>query len=255
MARELSVRIPGDFYIPTVAKNVLDRVYLGLHPKDSMYDNPVHYLQCGASAYRVIAANVQLAEQADVAKILDFGAGAGRVARWLCAGFPHAEVTVTDLGEEYVRWCEQCLGTKGWVSDADIHALHAPDTYDVIWAGSVLTHLSAERSAELLKKFWQWTNVQGLVIATTHGRAALQLGDTGRIKYIDDYLWTGLKADYLRNGFGYCDYEAQKGYGISLTSLSWIVDFVETLPNVRLVGLGENVWDWHQDVFAIQKIS
>jgi trans-aconitate methyltransferase len=90
-------------------------------------------------------------------KILDFGCGAGRVTRWLCAAFPEAEISVTDLRETDLEFCAKNFRVTPWLSGTEIDALQAPDRYDLIWVGSVLTHLSAAKSLNLLNKLIGWT--------------------------------------------------------------------------------------------------
>jgi SAM-dependent methyltransferase len=249
------LEVPADLPLPPVARAILADVDLGLHREDPMYQgNPEHYLSVGASAYNVIAAGLQLAGKRDIAKILDFGAGAGRVTRWLHAGFPSAAITVADLSEEHLAWLEARFGAKQWVCRSDVARLQAADSYDLVWVGSVLTHLSAQKATLLLQKLLQWTNPSGLVIATTHGRRAVALQDSGRLKYIDDRLWAMIREDYEAMGYGYADYGGQNGYGVSLTGLSWTARLLQSMAGVRLIALSEAVWDDHHDVIAIQKL-
>ena len=66
------------------------------------------------------------------------------------------------------------------------------------------------------------------------------------IRYIDDAGSERIKAVYTTGGFGYSDYEWQKGYGISLTKPSWIAALVERLPGARMIMFSEQAWDDRQ---------
>ena len=88
-----------------------------ISPNDTMLSkdkNMRHYLSVGRSALLVI--NAVLTARMSYAggdaapeSILDFGAGYGRVARFLRAGFPRARVEVTDRNTDGTKWCVEIL--------------------------------------------------------------------------------------------------------------------------------------------------
>jgi hypothetical protein len=99
-----------------------------------------------------------------------------------------------------------------------------------------------------------WTKPRGLVVMSLHGRYAFQRQESGKFRYIDDAGWEKVKAGYVTAGFGYSDYEGQKGYGISLTKPSWMAALIEQLPDARMGMFSEQAWDDHHDVVAIQSL-
>jgi SAM-dependent methyltransferase len=252
------LRKPADLDISGVAKSHLDRVNLEISPADVMFAGSIeHYLSCGASALNAIAALLQLAQSNVPRRILDFGAGAGRVTRWLRAVFPDAELEACDVREADVAFCREHFGVTAWASSTEIGALSAPHTYDLIWAGSVLTHIAAEDAKRVLRRWVDWTNPGGLTISTTHGRAAVEFAASGRVTYFNEpERWQRVLEGYEAAGYGYEDYAdwPWPGYGVSLTSLEWIARVVESWPDVRLVAVCERGWDQHQDVVALQKV-
>ena len=180
------------------------------------------------------------------------GAGAGRVTRWLRAAFTTANLSACDLREQDMSFCRSEFRADTWISATDIDGLTAPGTYDLIWAGSVLTHLSADNSTRLIYKLLGWTNADGLLMMSTHGRYGQVRQDSGEFRYLHDEGWEKVKKEYVATGFGYADYLNQQNYGISLTKMSWLTGLVERTPHVRLLMLSERAWDGHHDVFAIQ---
>ncbi len=248
-----ALRIPAVLSLPSATRPYLSSVNLNLTPDDVMYENDdAHYLSCGATALNVMLASLQLANVPPPASILDFGAGAGRVTRWLCAAFPTGRLSACDLREQDMSFCHREFLADTWISGTNIDALVAPGTYDLIWVGSVLTHLSADHSTTLIHKLLSWTNADGLLVMSTHGRFAKTHQDSGNFRYLHDEGWKTAAGEYVETGFGYADYLNQTNYGISLTKLSWLAELVEKMPNVRLVVLSERVWDEHHDVLAIQ---
>jgi hypothetical protein len=241
--------------LPTMTRPFADSLNLNIARDDEMYDgNDAHYLSCGASALNSIFAASQLAEVSPHA-ILDFGAGAGRVLRWIRAAFPTAHLGATDLREQDMAFCRDQFQAQAWESGVDIAALKAPGSYDVIWVSSVLTHLSAENCGRLVDKLMSWTNPGGLLIMSTHGRTALlpQNHENGYTLEAGD--WRDVQNQYAASGFGYADYPDEAGYGVSLTKLSWWGALVERMPCARMVLLSEGMLGAHQDVVAIQKLQ
>ena len=46
------------------------------------------------------------------------------------------------------------------------------------------------------------------------------------------------------------DYPGEDGYGLSVSSPAWVVGFLASRPELRLVLFAEAGWDGHQDVVA-----
>jgi hypothetical protein len=63
-----------------------------------------------------------------------------------------------------------------------------------------------------------------------------------------------LLASYEASGFGYVDYPGQQGYGISLSSLPFVVTLTQRITGLRLLVTAEHAWDAHQDVVSCQKL-
>lgn len=243
---DLPLRAPlrgcADKVSPAVAEH--DRMYVG---------DGAHYLRCGASALTVLHTASVLAGIRPTA-ILDFGSGAGRVTRWMRAFWPGARIAATDLRAEDLAFCAAEFGCATFPSSTDIAALAAPGRYDLIWAGSVLTHLDEARAEALVAKLLSWTKPDGVVVATLHGRHVEGRGAATRRYGLSEEGWAELLRGYRGEaGFGYADYPPTPGYGVSLTRPSWATGLAERLPGTRLVLFGERLWDAHQDVFALQR--
>jgi SAM-dependent methyltransferase len=231
-----------------------DRVNLELYSDDLMYaGNDRHYLECGASALLVVLAALQLVRQTTPSSFLDFGSGAGRVTRWLRARFPSACIDCTDIRLADLAFCHEQFCTNTWPSGTDIQELRPPRAYDLIWAGSVLTHLPAADTRKLLFTFVRWLRPNGVVLFSSHGRYAMSRQETGAFTYIDDDLYRRARDGYLQSGYGYSDYPGQMGYGISFITLSWLIEVVGEFPNVTVALISERAWDAHHDVVAFQR--
>jgi SAM-dependent methyltransferase len=234
------------------------KVSLNLSPVDHMYEpqkegSNVHYFTVGLQASLIIEKCSGIVNKNNVEKILDFGCGYGRVLRFLINQFPKAQITGCELEEKYTDFCKEAFGVETFQSKANIKELPRDKKYDLIWAGSVFTHLSASKFEELFEYFNEVLNVDGVAVFTTHGRFSEEkLKSHGyglsRIgKKITEY-------QYKTMGYGYQDYPFAKGYGVSLMKPSWFMKFIKGYENIEVVTYSEQYWDRHQDVICIRKV-
>jgi SAM-dependent methyltransferase len=210
--------------------------------------NIEHYFQCGVSALSIMQNVIGLAGLQPTT-ILDYGAGAGRVTRWLEAAFPDAEIHACDVQKEAVDFLRSTFNVKAWCVEADPSSLSFPSLYDVIWVGSVVTHLPEVHTRGLVSRLLKACRPNGILLLSFHGRAAFNRQESGEFSYIDDVSWARIKTEYLATGYGYADYPGFQEYGISVFSLAWACRLV---GEHRLFLLGEQLWDNHHDIIAIQ---
>ncbi len=84
----------------------------------------------------------------EMAAILDFGCGCGRIARWW-ATLDGPEIHGCDYNPDLAGWCERNLEfMNATVNGADPPTNYPPDQFDFIYAVSLFTHLplAAQRS-------------------------------------------------------------------------------------------------------------
>ena len=227
-----------------------------ISPSDGMFDGRVeHYFFCGQSALRVLHAAISLAAVEMPKRILDYGAGAGRVTRWMKAAFPESTIHACDLREGDMAFLRTAFGIEAWTVGTDASRLTLPFSYDLIWVGSVITHLSEADAVQLFEKLLSFCNPGGLLALSFHGQTAIDRQDKTDFRYIHDPGWHQIKAGYAGNGYGYADYHGQVAYGISVCTPSWMVRMIRATAVVRLVLLGERLWANHHDVVVVQKLT
>jgi SAM-dependent methyltransferase len=242
-----------DLNLPEILQSCFAYLNTDISANDAMHDgNRCHYFSCGASALTCILHSLGLSKIEKPNKILDFGCGAGRVTRWLRAAFPEVIIHACDIREQDLDFVKQSCGATTFVSGVDIDALESIGYYDVIWVGSVFTHLSPEVSTKLFDKLMKWLNPKGVLVFSVHGRFVLQRVNAGDNIYGLGKNWGKLLKGYKKNGYGYADYPFTEGYGISLSRSTWWIDLIENRNHVRLVSLSEQAWDNHHDVIAVQ---
>ena len=102
------------------------------------------------------------------ARWLDFGCGCGRVARHLERTVPIGELWGIDVDEEALRWTASHVRGRYARVAADPPTALPPGHMDVVYAGSVFTHLSEERQLAWLAELHRVMRPGGLLIASTH---------------------------------------------------------------------------------------
>lgn len=224
-------------------------------PGDPMFGgNDDHYRGVGESALKAILGSHLLANKVNPASILDFACATGRVTRWLRAAFPTADLEVADLDPGWMAWSAEKFNAVGWLSSEDLSTVNAPRQYDLIWCGSLITHISAQETALLLAKFHDWLTPSGIAVVTSHGRQFVRNLTTGTVQYFtNDESTPTILADLALNGYGYVPHPGQS-HGISASTLEWLIRSIRGL-DARIITVSENSWDGHQDVVAFQKTA
>jgi SAM-dependent methyltransferase len=219
-------------------------------PNDVMFNgNMVAYLLGGAGSLRAIERGRQAAGIADVRSILDFGCGHGRALRVLRLAYPDARLVGCDVDRDGVEFCRTVLGVEAFVSHPDPREIRVDEHFDVIWAGSVLTHVGADRWPLFLRWFESHLTAPGAAVFTFQSQAARDLIEAGGV---DMHLAPGatdaLVERFDREGFAYVDYPAQEGYGVTLSSFAWVRDVVDAATSLRIVDHAERGWGAHDVV-------
>jgi SAM-dependent methyltransferase len=221
-----------------------------ISPRDAMFggDEEV-YFEAGRSALECVESALTSAGAARPARILDLPCGHGRTLRALKAGFPDAELIACDIDPDGIGFCARVLGALPVQSHFSPEHVEIPGKVNLIWCGSLLTHLDSFRWDGFLSLFERSLANDGVLVFTTHGRAmAERLGAVSLRDFVRPT--DNLLADYERYGFGYSDYpRTPREYGISLSSPAWVRTLLEQRPGLREVDYMESAWGM-QDVVA-----
>ncbi len=100
--------------------------------------------------------------------VLDFGCGCGRIARWLASDIIAAGGAFhgSDVNPDLVRWCADNL-PGSYVTNALHPPLHLDDAaIDLVYAHSVLTHLSEQTAQAWLAEIRRILRPGGLALLT-----------------------------------------------------------------------------------------
>ena len=240
------------------------RLVTDIAPTDMMWNAkmPNHYFGVGLSNLHAIrqgvAARAAFFGREPLRDILDFGCGCGRVTRFLRAAWPDARTWVTDLRKTDEAWVSKELGCEVLPT-----LMPAKDSFDLIFLGSVFTHLPEQRARDLLPALLAGLRAGGLLIFTTQGRSSYE-----RLVHLDweqarQHPWMSyrllppdvekLVASYRHAGYGYVNYPGFSDYGVTVAPSQWYCDTVLELADVTQVMHWERGCDDHQDVLAFLK--
>jgi len=223
---------------------------------DEMFDSgPASYFSVGLSGLRCILNAIACAQLPAITSILDLPCGHGRVARYLKAAFPHARHTFCDINRSAVDFCVEEFGGRGVYSQYDLGKVSLGGPFDVIWVGSLFTHLPADRIDAMLRELAEQLAPGGVLVATFHGAGSLVVNPL--YPMIESDKWSAITSAYESAGFGYAPYTgvSDGSYGISLAKPWWIFALAETLRGLRVANFTERGWADNHDVLALERID
>ncbi len=240
------LRVPPEFNVSGLDLTVSRAdTMLGVHD--------AHYVSVGQSA---LAAIERALEGREPTNILDLPCGFGRVTRALRARFPHASITVSDLDQPGVDFSASQFGARGAYSVRDFRELVLGERYDLIWVGSLVTHLPTGQTMHFLRALARHLTPWGRAVISVHGPSIIpRLREKGY-----GLLPEAAKqviGQFETTGFGYADYPSEEHlygislsndhYGISLTDEPWMRQALAK-SGLALVRYEHRTWDDHHDV-------
>lgn len=234
-------------------RELLARVDATISPRDAMYvGDGGHYFSVGLSALRCIEESLAAAGTSQTQRILDMPCGHGRVLRFLRARYPAASAVACDVDEDGIAFCAETFGAHPQRSSTDLASLDPGDPFDLIWCGSLVTHLDADANAALLALFARSLTPNGIAVVTTHGPLVAERLRSGAAEayQLEPAAAVAALRAYDETGFGYADYAWSPGYGISISSTDWIAAAAAEC-GLRVTHAIPHGWDGHQDVVAL----
>jgi SAM-dependent methyltransferase len=231
-------------------------------PHDPMYGYaPDYYFKAGQSALRNIRLAMLAGQVEKVDRVLDFACGCGRVLRILKAAFPDADLTACDVQPEAVEFCVNTFGAKGVLSAYDPEEVELEGGYDLIWCGSLLTHVDADRWVRFVKLFESALAPGGVAVFTTYGRfiAERRLRNRDHPLDLNEEQIEGVLRDYDEQGFGFrAGFCPELNFGDCVATREWVCTQLEQAPTLQLLLYVEGGWgvyrnEWSQDVIACAK--
>jgi trans-aconitate methyltransferase len=225
-------------------------------PEDQMFvaGQEAHYFSVGEDGLNNVLASLVRSRCQNVNHILDLPCGHGRVARHLRAAFPNATISFCDIDGAGVNFCSQKFGGHPIYSRAELTQVVLGGPFDVIWIGSLFTHVDEARTQRWLRYLCTQLNQDGILLATFHGVWAREVQER-HYKMIGEKEWTAILEQTERTGFGYARYPGPDDYGISLSRPSKLIDIASAIENIKILSYTERGWADHHDVLTIARTN
>lgn len=262
-----------------------------IHANDFMYfggprQDHDYYMAVGDGACDLIENQLREASinWSKLRSVLDFGSGYGRVTRHLCKRVHPKQIWAFDVDNEGSTFCQDAFGVNRVEFGGDWEGLHL-GVHDLIWVGSVFTHLSPYYIEKMLLVLAKSLSQDGLLLITVHGRHTMPriasgfYGESIRLQY--ELAITELDT----NGVFFVPYsgseierrtanrtgvanmlkerpivanEILENYGKSWLTPHYLEEtllrLARTGMHLRIASYQAAAWDSHQDVFCLRKI-
>lgn len=153
-----------------------------IHPLDDMYLTlgnyglPPHtqrmsYFRDGEHALCAVENALEHAGRSwsGVSTFLEFACGHGRFTRFLVHRLPPERIHSADVLRDGVDYCREHLGVHGFYSEFDPEAVAFETRYDVIYVGSLFSHLPRERFGQWLRRLHGQLTPEGILLFSVHG--------------------------------------------------------------------------------------
>src|SRR4029450_6397039 len=158
----------------------VERIPGRVHIDDQMYRSDAtahvpHYVEDARPGMENLRETLAAANRtwADVRRCLDFASGYGRVTRWLVRELPPARVTAADVDRQAVRFCAFEFRVRPLRVPRGADELRLDGPYDLIFVGSLLTHLPLPACAATLAALVKALELGGLLVFSTQGGSCL----------------------------------------------------------------------------------
>jgi SAM-dependent methyltransferase len=216
--------------------------------------NPDAYFTAGPQALRAINMALLATGRTGARNILDFASGGGRIMRYLRVAFPDAQLTACDIYTQGIDFCAEKFGAKPIQATIDINKIPLEGPYDLIFVGSLFTHVGEKDWDKMLTRFEEVLIQNGVLVFTVYGRTvAYLMRERGhKLDVQEEHIPQFLRA-YDERGFAFAaDYAPEHDHGDAMAKRAWVAAKLEQYPSLRLLLYTENAW-LGQDVIAVAK--
>lgn len=225
-----------------------------IHPADRMWQpEESWYFATGRSALRLVDIAARASWLPRISSILDLPCGHGRVARYLRSGYPDAKLHFCDIDADGADFCASTFDGTAIHSRPELTEVALPQV-DLIWVGSLFTHVDLERTRRWLRHLCESLTPDGVLVASFHGDWSIRMHQDF-YPMIDPVSWERILDGYRASGYGYAPYPHGRfgDYGVSLSRPETMIGVVGEIPGVRMVGYMERGWADNHDVIMIAR--
>ena len=238
-------------FINTVAKNPGtfvdivspdDEMYLVSMPRVTEEEALSWYFKSGIMSLQSIEKILLAGEKPfpSINSFLDFGCGYGRVTRFLIQEMDADKIWVGDIYKEAVDFQKKYFNVNGFCSHTEPSKVEFPRRFEVIYAGSLFSHLPRDRFEEWLVALYNVLEEDGILIFSTHGEVVcpseIEIDPSG-FTYFKDSESSSLTTEE---------------YGLTYVTRDWAERLAGRLGINNLYFLEKELCE-HQDIYVATK--
>ena len=242
-------------------KQIIPKQFGEISPLDNMCSRDIEesiqkYFGVGLQALMLICAALEKLKIKPT-NILDIPCGYGRVLRFLRAAFPNSKIHACEIQQEAVEFCAKNFHAKSAYSNDNFDMTFEDNVkFDLIWVGSLVTHLPESRTAQFMKSISSLLSDSGIVIITSHGELIIKRMLSGeRFGIKGSPIREQIVDDFMNKGYGFSHYAHLNmvNYGHSVISHKWFQENAEA-ANLALISFSPGEWAG-QDVCIFKKTT
>jgi SAM-dependent methyltransferase len=199
------------------------------------------YMYEGREAVQVIDNIVQAVGKrlGDLRSFLDFACGYGKSTRFLVQSLAPQKVWVSDIYTGAVDFQKAHLRVNGFYSATNPGDVKFPRKYEVIYVGSLFSHLPAPQFKAWLARLYEVLADDGLLVFSTHGESVYPL-----------------EGEAVTTGFMFIPESESRSldkqqYGSMTVTEKWVRGLASELGVAQVHYLKRELWA--QDVFVVTK--
>lgn len=227
--------------------------------RDAMFravPNKESYLRAGKTVADTLSMGVALSELKPQS-ILDYGCGHGRILRWLQAYWPQAKLTAADVQPDQIAFCARTFGATPFQISKPFPEIAFDTKFDLIWLGSIFTHMDQSSWHELIDNLLKHLNKNGVLTFSFAGRrvhSILAAGDRFGFKPDEEPAVLEMITRYEQSGFGFLRQLDSNGrpWGRSLASPTWVLDTCMK-KGTKVVMFSEAAYAKRQDIICLMR--
>lgn len=205
-----------------------------------------HYLTVGFSGYQLIRLLQQeVLPQANAAlRILDFASGYGRVTRFLAAHYGAKQIWSSDIKCDAVDFQKKHLGVHGLYSSYIPEEFQPQEKFDIIFVGSLFSHLNKDLFERWLKVLLGCTAPSGYLIFSVHDMTLHP--DAPQEEHVFVQSNEDLKFEFVENRI-----TATEDYGISFVQEVYVARLIRSIDSTLSYQRYKKLFGGLQDVYVV----
>jgi hypothetical protein len=151
-----------------------------------------------------------------------------------------------------VDFCARTFCADGIYSAPDLSDVNFTTAFDVIWVGSLFTHVDSGRAERWLRHLCNALAPDGILVATFHGMWSIEVHNSYE-RLIGSAEWAKILLEFRATGWGYAEYSEDVDYGVSLCRPSRVIDMASAIEGIRIISYTERGWAGNHDVLTLAR--